>query len=62
MTNNNTINKKNKAKKSTNFIKQFRMDLWILKEDATDEDIIRYLNKYEGNKKEAYKYIYKNKN
>ena len=56
-----TINKKNKAKKSTNFIEQFRMDLWILKEAATDEDIIRYLNKYEGNKKEAYKYIYKNK-
>ena len=37
---------KNQAKKPTNYIEKFRNDFKVQKEDATDEDIIKYISQY----------------
>ena len=52
-------NKKNtnQTKKPDNFVEKFRQDHGVLPEDASDNDIIKYLNIYKGNEKEAYKAI-----
>ena len=48
------INNKNKTKKPTNLIDQFRRNFSVLKEDASDKDIIKYLEKYKWNETEAF--------
>ena len=48
------INNKNKTKKPTNLIDQFRRNFGVLKEDASDKDIIKYLEKYKWNETEAF--------
>ena len=52
-------NKKNtnQTKKPDNFVEKFRQDHGVRPEDASDNDIIKYLKIYKGNEKEAYKAI-----